>query len=80
VGLVASAGHTGVDFGVSVGLELVDGFCCLGDMLVVGRGAGAAMEIRVQVGWSRFGQLVPLLANGDVSLVVQRLCARWCVA
>ena len=36
----------------------------------MGGGAGAAVEARVGIGWSGFRQLVPLLANGDVSLVV----------
>jgi len=67
----AGVGRAGVDVGASAGLELVDEFCCLGDMLGVGGGAGAAVEARIRVGWSGFGQLVPLLAGGDVSLVVR---------
>ena len=38
-------------------------------MLSVGGGAGAAVEAGVRVGWSGFGQLVPLVASGDVSLI-----------
>jgi len=33
---VTSAGRTSVDIGASAKLELVDKFCCLGDMLSVG--------------------------------------------
>jgi len=35
LGPVAGAGRAGVDVGASVGLELVDGFCCLGGVLSV---------------------------------------------
>jgi len=58
------------------GLELVDGFCYLGDMLGVGGDVDAAVEARIGVGWSGFRQLVPLLTSGGVSLVVRgRLCS-----
>jgi len=73
----AGVGRAGVDVGASAGLELVDEFCCLGDMLGVGGGAGAAVEARIRVGWSGFGQLVPLLAGGDVSLVVRGGLTAW---
>jgi len=68
-----------VDVGVSAGLELVDGFCCLGGMLGVNGGAGAAVETGVWVGWNELGQLVPLLAGGDMSLVVRRTLCSSCV-
>ena len=72
---VAGAGRASVDIGGGAGLELVDKFCYLGDMLGVDGDADAAVEIRVRVGWKGFGQLVPLLAGGDVSLTVRgRLC------
>jgi len=67
---VASAVRTSVDIGAGAKLELVDGFCCLGDVLSVDGDADAAVEARIGVGWNKFGQLVPLLAGGDVSLVV----------
>ena len=51
-GPVTIAGCTGMDVGVSASLELVDGFCCLGDMLGVGGGADAAVDARVWVRWS----------------------------
>jgi len=41
-GPVVSAGHAGVDVGASAGLEVVHGFCCLGGVLGVDGGAGAA--------------------------------------
>jgi len=46
---VTSTGHTSVDIGVNANLELLDKFCCLGDMLSVDRDADAAVETRVQV-------------------------------
>jgi len=70
LGPVTSAVRTSVDIGAGAKLELVDGFCCLGGMLGVDGDAGAAVEAGVGVGWSGFGRLVPLLASGDVSLVV----------
>ena len=79
LGPVAGAGRTGVDVGASAGLELVDGFCCLGGMLGVGGDAGAAVEARIRVGWSGFGQLVSLLTNGDVSLIVRGELCGGCV-
>ena len=57
-------------------LELVDKFCYLGDMLSVDGDADAAVEAGIRIGWNGFGQLVPLLANRDVSLIVRgRLCS-----
>ena len=46
------------------------GFCSLGSMPGVDGGADVAVLARVQVGWSGFEQLVPLLANGGASLIV----------
>ena len=65
---VAGAGRTGV--GVGADLGLVDGFCCLDDMLGVDGDAGVAEKTTVQVGWNGFRQLMPLLATRDVSLMV----------
>jgi len=56
-----------VDAGV--GLSWWGGVCCLVDMLGVEGDAGAAVEAGVHVGWNGFGQLVPLLACRDVSLM-----------
>jgi len=38
-------------------LELVDKFCCLGDMLSVDGDADAAVEARIRIGWNKFRQL-----------------------
>ena len=66
---VTSAGHTSVDIGASANLELVDKFCCLGDMLTVKGDADAAVEARIRVGWNKLMHLVPLLTNKDISLI-----------
>ena len=63
---VAGAVRAGVDVGAGAELELVDRFCCLGDMLSVDGDADAAVEAGIMVGWSGFRQLVPLLTNKDV--------------
>ena len=59
-----STGGISVDIGASANLELVDKFCCLYDMLSVD-GENAAVETRIQIGWNKFRQLVPLLTNKD---------------
>ena len=77
---VANAVRTSVDIGASAELELVDEFCCLGDMLSVDGDADAAVEARVGVGWNGgFGRLVPLLANKDVSLIMRGRLYSGCV-
>jgi len=58
-----------VDIGVSAKFELVDKLCYLGDMLSVDGDADAAVETRICIGWNKFGQLVPLLTNKDVTFV-----------
>ena len=58
---VTSAGRTSVDIGASATLKLVDKFFYLRDMLSVEGDADAAVEARIQVGWNKFRQLVPLL-------------------
>jgi len=50
-------------------LEVVDKFCYLGDMLTVDGDADVAVEARIQIGWNKFRQLVPLLTNRDMSLI-----------
>ena len=67
---VISTGHTCVDTGASANLEVVDKFCCLGDMLSVDEDADAVVEARIRIGWNKFRQLVPLLrpTNRDISL------------
>ena len=71
---VTSTGRTSVDIGASAGLELLDKFCYLGDMLSVDGDAAAAVETRIRVGWNKFRQLVPLLTNKDISLSEQKGC------
>ena len=58
-----------LDIGASANLELVDKFCCLRNMLSVDGNADAALEARIQTGWNKFRQLVPLLANSDISFI-----------
>ena len=48
--------------------SLVDKFCYLVDMLSVDGDADAPLENRIQIGWNKFRQLVPLLTNKDMSL------------
>ena len=45
---------------VNANLELVDMFCCLGDMLSVDR---AAVETRIRIRWNKFRQLISLLTT-----------------
>jgi len=40
-------------------------------MLSVDGDADAAVEARIQIGWNKFRQLVPLLTNNDISLTVR---------
>jgi len=40
-------------------------------MLSVDGDADAALETRIQIGWNKFRQLVPLLTNKDISLIVR---------
>ena len=49
----------------------MDKFCYLGDMLSVDGDADSAVEARSRIGWNKFRQLVPLLANKDVSLIMR---------
>jgi len=64
---VISTGRSSADIGVSANLDVVDKFCYQGDMLSVDGDADAAMEARIQIGWNKFRQLVPLLTNRDIS-------------
>jgi len=76
---VTSAVHTSVDIGASAQLELVDKFCYLGDMVSVDGDADAAVEARIQIGWNKFRQLVPLLTNKDLSLIMRGRLYSSCV-
>jgi len=53
---VTSTDHTTVDIGGSANLELLDKFCYLGDMLSVDGDADAAVDVRIRIGWNKFGQ------------------------
>jgi len=68
-----------VDIGVKANLELVDKFRYLDDMLSVDGDGSAAVETRIQSGWNKFRQLVPLLTNKDISLIVKRKLHSSCV-
>jgi len=39
--------------------------------LSVGGDADAVVEARIQIGWNKFRQWVPLLINKDISLIVR---------
>jgi len=54
-------GCASVYIGVNENLELGDKFCYLGDMLSEDGDVDAAVETRIQTGWNKFRQLVPLL-------------------
>jgi len=69
-----STSRTSLDIGVSANLQLVDKFCYLGDML----SEDVAVEARIRIGWNKFRQLVPLLANKDISFTVRGRLYRSC--
>jgi len=68
---VTGTRRTSVDVGANANLELVDMFYYLCDMLSVDGDAHAAVETRIQIGWNKFRQLVPLLSNKDISLIAR---------
>ena len=68
-----------MDIGASPKLDLVDKFCYLGDMLSVDGDADAVVEARIQIGWNKFRQLVPLLTNNNVSLILRGRLYSSCV-
>jgi len=51
----------------------------LGDMLSADRDTDAAVETRIQTGWNKFMQLVPVLTNKDISLTVRGRLYSSCV-
>jgi len=54
-------------------------FCYLGDLLSVDKDADGAVVARVQSGWKKFRQLVPLLTNTDISLIMTARLYNSCV-
>ena len=68
-----------MDVGASANLEVVDKFCYLGDMSSVDGDADAAVEARIQIGWNKFKQLVPLLTSRDISLIRRERLYSSCV-
>ena len=68
-----------MDIGASANLEVVDKFCYLGDMSSVDGDADAAVEARIQIGWNKFKQLVPLLTSRDISLIRRERLYSSCV-
>ena len=57
----------------------MDKFCYLVDMLSMDGDADAAVENRIQIGWNKFRQLVPLLTNKDMSLKMRERLYSSCV-
>ena len=54
-------------------------FCYLSDMLSIEGDADAVVEIRIQIGWNKFRQLIALLTNKDISLIVRGTLYSSCV-
>ena len=48
-------------------------------MILADGDADAAVEVRIQIGWNKFSQLVPLLTNGDTSLIRRERLYSSCV-
>jgi len=76
---VTSTGRISVNIGVNANLELVDKYCYLGDMLSVDGDVDAAVETRIQIGWHKFRQLVPLFTSKVISLTVRGRLYSSCV-
>jgi len=59
-----------MDTGGGGNLKIVDIFCYLGDKLSTDGDAHADSKATVRNGYNKIRQLVPLLANKDVSLLM----------
>jgi len=57
----------------------VDTFYHLGDTLSVDGEADAAVEARIQNGWNKFRQSVPVLTNIDISVIMRGRLYSSCV-
>jgi Reverse transcriptase (RNA-dependent DNA polymerase) len=77
---VASAGVTvSKPKYASDGLEYVDSFCYLGDMLSAGGGAEEAVRCRVRCAWGKFKELLPIITSRGTSLIVKGKIYKACV-
>ena len=63
----------------SDGLEYVDSFCYLGDMLSAGGGAEEAVRCRVRCAWGKFKELLPIITSRGTSLIVKGKIYKACV-
>jgi len=59
--------------------RIVGKFCYLGDILSVYGDADAALETRILTACKKFGQLISLLTNKDISLIVRGRLYSSCV-
>src|SRR5665811_653595 len=57
-----------VRMGQDCGIECVDKFCYLGDMIGAGGGAEEAARARVRCAWGKFSELAPVLTSRGASL------------
>ena len=63
----------------TVGLESVDTFCYLGDMLSAEGGVEEAVRCRVRCAWGKFNELMPILTTRGTSLKVKGKIYKACV-
>ena len=63
----------------TAGLESVDTFCYLGDMLSAGGGVEEAVCCRVRCAWGKFNELMPILTMRGTSLKVKGKIYKACV-
>ena len=63
----------------TVGLESVDTFCYLDDMLSAGGGVEEAVGCRVRCAWGKFNELMPILTMRGTSLKVKGKIYKTCV-
>src|SRR5665811_1502556 len=61
-----------VRMGQDCGIECVDKFCYLGDMIGAGGGAEDAARARVRCAWGKFRELAPILTSRGASLTLWR--------
>ena len=61
------------------GVEYVDHFCYLGDVLRAGGGAEEASRARVRCAWGKFNELAPIITSRGASLKLKGKIYRTCV-